>query len=94
MGTGLAGAVLARHQGFVVLSKIRRQLAIGILPTRELLGGAFVLAGALLLLTPGFVTDVVGLSLLIPPTRRLFEKALLRWMKRHVEIEFGAPRRL
>lgn len=65
----LVGAWLTRHEGFYVLGRIREQLAAGRIPGNELVDGGLVLAAGLLLLTPGFVTDAVGLLLLFPPTR-------------------------
>ena len=65
----LVGAWLTRHEGFYVLRRIREQLERGRIPGDELVDGGLVLAAGLLLLTPGFVTDGVGLLLLFPPTR-------------------------
>lgn len=79
--TGGLGALLARMQGFRVLVQIRERLAQGRLPADELLSGGLVLAGGLLLVTPGLLTDVVGLALLLPFVRvRVVEwvKELLR----------------
>ncbi len=67
--TALAGATLLRIQGFGVLSRIRSQLDAGRLPGRDLGNGAMILAAGMLLLTPGFVTDTIGLILFIPPVR-------------------------
>jgi UPF0716 protein FxsA len=57
-------------------------LAAGQLPALQLIDGALVLVGAALLLTPGFVTDAVGLVLLVPPSRRWVRRALLGWLAR------------
>jgi len=76
--TGILGGALARMQGFAVLRKIRQDLNAGILPTDALVDGLFILAGGLLLLTPGLITDVVGFLALLPPTR----KTLKEWTKR------------
>ena len=65
----LLGAWLARHEGFFVIRRIQESLAMGRVPADEMLDGALVLAGGLLLLTPGFVTDAVGILLLFPPSR-------------------------
>ncbi len=78
--TGVAGAMLARSQGFRVLTDIQKALERGAMPTDGLLHGAFVLLGGALLLTPGFLTDAFGLSCLLPPTRH----ALAWWVKRFV----------
>jgi UPF0716 protein FxsA len=63
------GAWLTKHEGFVVLSRLRRQVAAGQTPTNELIDGVLVLSAGVLMLTPGFVTDAFGLLLLFPPTR-------------------------
>ena len=79
--TGFVGAYLARLQGLVLLRNVQAQLARGEMPSESLLHGVLVLAGGLLLLTPGFITDVIGLLLLIPLTRKLivfFGKILLK----------------
>ncbi len=69
--TGFAGAALARLEGIRTLWSIRGELARGRLPGRALLDGMAILVGGAFLLTPGVLTDVVGLACLFPPTRRL-----------------------
>lgn len=63
------GAWLARHEGFQVVNRIQFDVAQRRVPTTALLDGALVLAGGLLLLTPGFLTDIVGVVLIFPLTR-------------------------
>ncbi len=79
--TGVAGAVLARVQGFGLLRRLRDDLNRGIMPTEVLLDGVLVLAGALLLLTPGLMTDAVGLALLVPYSR----SRIKLWLRRRLE---------
>lgn len=67
----LAGAVLVRGQGLSVLARIQRRLRSGEMPGKELVDGALVLVAGALLVTPGFLTDGVGLFLLLPPTRAI-----------------------
>lgn len=67
--TGVAGAWLARMQGFRTLMAIQENLNRGVMPTEEMLDGVLILVGGLLLMTPGFITDTLGLILLIPPAR-------------------------
>lgn len=69
--TGFVGAILAKSQGLSVLTKIQKQLAQGQLPATELGHGLLIFAGGLLLLTPGFLTDFFGFSMVIPITRHL-----------------------
>lgn len=85
LGTGVAGASLARSQGFVILSRIQMDLEAGHLPADELVNGACVLAGGLLLLTPGILTDAVGFCLLIPPTRELLKNAAKRYIQEKLD---------
>lgn len=75
ISTGVAGAALARLEGLRVLLGAQRELRSGRMPTDALLGGVCVLIGGALLLTPGILTDLLGFSLLLPPTRRF-------WMER------------
>ncbi len=81
LAVSLAGALLARAQGFRVIAAIRDELAAGRLPAAHILDGAFVLAGGILLLTPGFFTDLVGLAFLFPPSRRLLKFRLGIWLE-------------
>ena len=71
IATGVAGAYLAKTQGFEVLKNIQQDLAAGRLPGDTLLDGALVLAGSIFLLTPGFCTDLLGFCLLLPAPRRI-----------------------
>ena len=84
--TGIWGAGLARMQGFRVLTEIQNQLANGNLPTQELVHGAMVLTGGLLLLTPGFLTDIMGFLLLIPITRSIFIAAAGRYFRHRIHV--------
>ncbi|ANA40986.1 MULTISPECIES: FxsA family protein [Geobacter] len=77
----LAGAWLVRSQGFVILRRIQDELALGRLPAAGLLDGALVLLGGLLLLTPGFFSDVVGLFFIVPPTRAVIKQFLGLWLQ-------------
>jgi UPF0716 protein FxsA len=74
----VVGAYLTKHEGFVVLRRLRAQLDAGRVPAAELVDGVLVLAAGVLLLVPGFVTAGIGLLLLFPPTRALFRAYLRR----------------
>ncbi len=63
------GAWLMRHEGFIVMRKIREQTEQGNVPSNELIDGFLVLVGGLMMLTPGFVTDGLGLLLVFPLSR-------------------------
>lgn len=79
--TAVVGTWELRAQGIMTLMRAREQIDRGALPTRELFDGACLIVSGALLLTPGFVTDGVGILLLIAPVRA----ALRRWLARHME---------
>lgn len=81
LSISLAGAWLVRQQGFEILRRIQSELAQGRLPAAELLDGAMVLVGGVLLMTPGFFTDFLGLFFLIPFTRTLIKQVVARWIQ-------------
>ena len=64
--TGALGAWAARTQGFYVVSRIQAEMAEGRLPGAEMVEGAMVLVGGVLLLTPGLLTDAAGFALMAP----------------------------
>src|SRR5919198_2585401 len=68
-------------------------IAAGRVPTREVLDGVLVIFGGALLLTPGFVTDVFGLIFLLPPTRALIRRLLVRRVVGRVARPGGGARR-
>lgn len=71
--TALAGAYLARMQGLSVMLRIRENLAQGFMPAEELLDGLLIFLAGMVLLTPGFLTDIAGLLILFPATRNVFK---------------------
>ena len=74
VATALAGSLLLRAQGLATLMRARAQMDQGQLPAREMFEGiCLVLAGGLLL-TPGFITDTLGLLLFVPPFRELLRR--------------------
>lgn len=84
MATGVAGAWLARSQGLEILRKIQEETSRGQMPAVTLIDGALILVGGLLLLTPGFFTDALGFSFLIPLTRDLWRKGLSAWLEKQL----------
>jgi UPF0716 protein FxsA len=79
--TGWAGATLARVEGLRVLARFQQELAMGRIPGQAILDGAAVLMGGAFLLAPGVLTDLTGLALLFPPTRRIIQ----RWVRKRLE---------
>lgn len=88
--TGVAGATLAKREGLRVLRTYQQTLLQGRVPEEGLLGAVLVLVGGVLLLTPGILTDVTGLLLLVPQSRRI----IARFVKRRLEksVQAGAVR--
>jgi UPF0716 protein FxsA len=80
VATALAGTVLMRWQGVEALRRLQAALERGGDPSGPLVHGALILVAGVLLLTPGFFTDAVGLSLLVPPVRA----ALIAFAGRHI----------
>jgi len=80
LATGVAGAWLAKQQGLQVLRLIQLELSRGHMPTDSLLDGFLVLFGGMMLLTPGFFSDILGLFLLIPYTRMIIRHLLKQWL--------------
>jgi len=76
--TGVLGASLARSQGLAIWSRLQSEMGAGRAPTETMLEGVMVLLAGLVLLTPGFLTDIAGLLCLMPFTRR----PLLIWLRR------------
>lgn len=72
------GAWLVKREGLGVIRRFRRQLDEGRIPGRELADGVLIIVAGALMLTPGFVTDVVGLLLLLPFTRAGIRRTVLR----------------
>jgi UPF0716 protein FxsA len=76
--TGVVGAALARSQGRQAWTRLNQTLAAGRVPAREVVDGALVVFGGALLLAPGFITDAVGIFMLLAPGRALIRSVLRR----------------
>lgn len=70
------GAVLLRHQGRAAWRRFNHAMAERRVPHREVFDGAMIIFGGALLLTPGFITDVLGVLCLIPPSRDMIRRLL------------------
>lgn len=86
LGTGFLGAALSRWQGAGVYWRIQSELRSGKLPTTSLLDGFLILIAGMLLITPGILSDLLGISLLIPPIRLLYRALAIRWIKRYFQL--------
>ncbi len=80
------GAWLVRREGFGLIARIQERLAAGQVPTKELVDGLLVGMAGALMLTPGFVTDGIGLLCLFPPTRAIIRTALIARYRDRVKV--------
>lgn len=87
--TAVVGTVLVRAQSMSTIARINQQLTTGEIPARALFDGLCLFAAALLLLTPGFFTDIIGIGLLLPPVRSLLAPRLLKWAQNRGSVSFG-----
>src|ERR671914_2773609 len=81
----LLGSLLLRSQGRSAWRRFNAALAEGRMPHREVIDGVMIVFGGAFLITPGFITDVVGLLLLLPPTRPLVRRLVMKALTRRVE---------
>lgn len=78
VATAILGAFLLRGQGLAVLSRAQASLGRGEMPVTEVFEGLFLVIAGALLLTPGFVTDIIGFVLLVPAARRALGQRIFR----------------
>ncbi|HEV8622978.1 MAG TPA: FxsA family protein [Acidimicrobiia bacterium] len=80
------GAWLAKREGLGVIRRMQRSIETGRVPGTELVDGFLILLAAALMLTPGFLTDIVAIFLLLPPVRAVVRRELRRRVARRIEI--------
>jgi UPF0716 protein FxsA len=86
LADALLGSMLLRHQGRGAWRRFNEALAARRFPGREVADGVLIVVGGTLLLTPGFITDVFGLLLLIPPTRAIARRLMRPLLMRRFRI--------
>ena len=86
LADAVLGWLLLRHQGRGAWRRFNEALAQGRFPAREVADGLMIAIGGTLLLTPGFVTDIFGLILLVPPTRALVRRFLGLYLGRRFVV--------
>ena len=89
IGTGVVGASLARQQGISTLARLRNDLDAGQLPAEPIFDGVLILLAAVVLITPGGLTDFVGFLCLVPACRRWLKHFLKRRFERAVQEAAG-----
>jgi UPF0716 protein FxsA len=89
----IIGSMLWRSQGRRVWARFRQTVERGGIPHREVIDGVLVIFGGAFLITPGFISDIVGILLLLPPTRAVFRGLLIRRLGRRIRFSMpGGPR--
>lgn len=83
--TGVLGAYLAKKEGLQTLRKAQEQLRRGQLPGEAVLDGVCIIVGGTLLITPGFITDILGFLLLFPMTRKPFKWIIKKYLRKWID---------
>ncbi len=91
IATGLAGSYLTRLQGARALRRVQAELAQGRMPADAIWDGFFIFAAGLLLITPGLITDLIGISLLIPPCRNACKRYFVRRFRDKFQMRWRTP---
>ena len=87
----LLGSWLLRSQGRAVWRRFNEVVRAGRVPHNEVIDGVLVIFGGAFLITPGFITDVIGLVLLVPPTRRVVRRIARRAIERRAIVTVAGP---
>jgi UPF0716 protein FxsA len=86
LADSVIGTLLFRSQGRAVWRRFNDVLAQGRMPHREVLDGVLIVFGGAFLITPGFITDIFGILLLVPPTRAVIRRLVARRLGRRVAV--------
>ncbi|AIQ63376.1 phage T7 F exclusion suppressor FxsA [compost metagenome] len=85
VSTSLIGLLMMRFEGSKVLQDSKQQMQEGLVPGRTMLDGLCVFFGGLLLIIPGFITDIIGFTLVFPLTRTIYRGLLLKWLEKRMK---------
>jgi len=83
--TGFVGAYLAKRQGIQAVRNLQKEIQYGRIPSNAILDAMAILVGGIMLLTPGFISDIVGLFLLFPITRNWIKPFLIQFIKKWID---------
>jgi UPF0716 protein FxsA len=92
LADSIIGTMLMRSQGRAAWRRFNEATAAGRIPAREVADGALIILGGAFLLTPGFLTDIIGFLLLIPPTRAIFRRSIVGLFARRSMIGYVGMR--
>jgi UPF0716 protein FxsA len=93
VANSVIGSVILRAQGRLAWRRFTDAMRAGHPPAREVLDGALIIGGGALLLTPGFLTDIIGLLLLLPPSRTAIRRLLTRRLTHRMLTGMARPQR-
>jgi UPF0716 protein FxsA len=82
--TAMIGAYMVRTEGFGVMTRMQKDMQLGVFPAEELINGAMILVAGALLLTPGFFTDIIGFLMVFPVSRNVIKRIAKRYIERRV----------
>ncbi|WP_018753397.1 FxsA family protein [Paenibacillus sanguinis] len=85
LATSVIGGLMMQFEGRKVLADAKAQMTNGQIPGRMVLDGVCVFVGGMLLLIPGFVTDIIGFTMVFPLTRLLYRFTLLKWVNKKMK---------
>ncbi|MED1437149.1 membrane protein FxsA [Aeribacillus composti] len=83
--TGFVGAYLAKRQGIQAVRNLQKEIQYGRIPSNAILDAMAIFVGGIMLLTPGFISDIVGLFLLFPITRNWIKPFLIQFIKKWID---------
>jgi UPF0716 protein FxsA len=86
IAVSMIGAWLVKREGLATLKRVRQRIDEGEVPGRELVDGLLILLAGALLLTPGFLSDIAGILLLLPPVRAVVRASAVRMLTRRAEL--------
>ena len=87
VATGIVGASLAKRQGLAAWKNFNAELGRGALPADAMLDGVLILLAGAVLITPGLITDAIGLALLVPPLRRVVRRRLIARLASKIQVQ-------
>lgn len=83
--TSAVGVAMMRFEGRKAMEDAKQRMNSGMVPGASMVDGLCIFAGGVLLILPGFVTDIIGFTLIFPLTRPLYRILLLKWMKKNMK---------
>ncbi|MBO2536913.1 FxsA family protein [Rummeliibacillus suwonensis] len=85
VGTGVLGVYLAKTKGLNAFQQLKREIEKGRAPGDAIIDGVLTFIGSIVLILPGFISDIIGILLVIPITRKLFKPAIYYWLRKKMK---------